>query len=105
MIVTNVPGPPTSLYLLGARVTDLYPQVPLFENQGLGVALFSYDGRLCCGINADRDIVPDLHDFIGALEDSFAELLVAANAAQERSGDAATHARYGQLEAVSGTGR
>ncbi len=80
MIVTNVPGPQTALYMLGARVTDLYPQVPLFENQGLGVALFSYDGRLCWGFNADRDLIPDLHAFVESVEQSFQELLQEARA-------------------------
>jgi hypothetical protein len=46
LIVTNVPGPPLPLYLMGARLVAGYPLVPLFENQGLGVAIFSYDDRL-----------------------------------------------------------
>jgi hypothetical protein len=29
------------------------PEVPLLENTGLGVALFSYDGRMFWGFNAD----------------------------------------------------
>ena len=41
MIVTNVPGPQIPLYTLGARLEEMYPQVPLLENPGLGVALFS----------------------------------------------------------------
>jgi hypothetical protein len=35
--------------------------VPLFENQALGIALFSYAGRLCWGFNADWNLVPDVH--------------------------------------------
>ena len=58
LIVTNVPGPPLPLYLLGARMVAGYPLVPLFENQGLGVAIFSYDDRLFWGFNADWDLVP-----------------------------------------------
>src|SRR5262249_13163938 len=51
LIVTNVPGPPVPLYLLGARLLEGYPLVPLFENQALGVALFSYLDRLYWGFN------------------------------------------------------
>src|SRR6185503_20023104 len=42
LIVTNVPGPPLPLYLLGARLLGGFPLVPLFENQGVAIALFSY---------------------------------------------------------------
>jgi WS/DGAT/MGAT family acyltransferase len=39
LIITNVPGPQIPLYLLGARLQVGYPMVPLFENQGLSIAL------------------------------------------------------------------
>jgi diacylglycerol O-acyltransferase len=81
LIVSNVPGPPIPLYMLGARLLAGYPQVPLFENQGLGVALFSYCGALCWGFNADWDVVPDLADFVADVAASFDELAEAAGAA------------------------
>jgi WS/DGAT/MGAT family acyltransferase len=64
IVVTNVPGPPFPVYVLGARMLACYPVVPLFRNQGLGVALFSYDGRIHWGFNADWDVLPDLHDLV-----------------------------------------
>ena len=78
IVVTNVPGPQVPLYLLGAPLKEIFPMVPLFSNQALGVALFSYDGALHWGVSADWDEVPDLHAFIEALEDSFDELRAAA---------------------------
>ena len=81
LVVTNVPGPQIPLYLLGARLRECYPMVNLLANQGLGVALFSYAGRLCWGFMADWDLVPDLHEFGRAIEASFAELRDAARAA------------------------
>ena len=74
IVVTNVPGPPFPVKLLGARMTEVYPLVPLFSNQSLGIALFSYDGGLFWGFNADWDSMPDLHDFVLAIEDEFAAL-------------------------------
>jgi len=59
-IVTNVPGPRFPLFSVGAPLLGLYPMVPLLPGVGLGIALFSYDGRLCWGFNADYDLVPDL---------------------------------------------
>jgi hypothetical protein len=60
LVVTNVPGPQFSLYSLGRRLTNIYPMVPLAENQGLGVAIMSYDGQLNFGLVADYDLVPDV---------------------------------------------
>ena len=74
LVVTNVPGPQVPLYLLGAQLQACYPQVPLFMGQGLGVALFSYAGRLNWGFNADWDLVPDLSLFADAILASFNEL-------------------------------
>ena len=80
LIVTNVPGPQFPLYLLGAKLLTGFPQVPLFENQGLGIALFSYCGFLGFGFNADRDVVPDLDVFAAAVARGFDELKQAAAA-------------------------
>jgi diacylglycerol O-acyltransferase len=85
LIVTNVPGPPVPLYLLGARLVAGYPMVPLFENQGLGVAIFSYDDSLFWGFNADWDLVPDLHHFANDVEASFEELHAIATATEVRT--------------------
>jgi WS/DGAT/MGAT family acyltransferase len=90
MVVTNIPGPPRAAYLLGARLQAIYPLVPLFENQGLGVALFSYDGRLYWGFNADWDALPDLHDFVEFIDQ---ELKSLSNAADSKSGKTAGKGR------------
>ena len=45
MTVTNVPGPQLPVDLLGARMEEVYPLVPLFSNQGLGIALKCDDGQ------------------------------------------------------------
>ena len=74
MVVTNVPGPQQPIYLLGAPMLENYPHVPLTDGLGLGVALLSYDGKLCWGFNADYDLVPDLDEFVVAVRESFAEL-------------------------------
>jgi WS/DGAT/MGAT family acyltransferase len=77
-IVSNVPGPQFPLYVLGARLLELHPMPPLFERQGLGTAVMSYDGRLCWCILADRDVVPDLGLLAGDVDAAFRELRDAA---------------------------
>lgn len=78
IVVTNVPGPQIPLYMLGARMLETYPLVPLVDNLGLGIALMSYDGKLCWGFNADYDLVPDLEVFQGFVREAFAALREAA---------------------------
>ncbi len=74
LVVTNVPGPSLQLYLADAALLATFPQVPLFENLGLGIALFSYAGKLNWGFTADWDLVPDLEKFKCALLDAVREL-------------------------------
>jgi diacylglycerol O-acyltransferase len=74
LVVTNVPGPGFPVHLLGAKMEEIYPLVPLFTNQGLGIALFSYDGSLFWGFHADWDAVPDLHDWVSLVHEEL-ELL------------------------------
>jgi diacylglycerol O-acyltransferase len=85
LVVTNVPGPQVPLYMLGAKMLDNYGQVPLTDYLGLGIVLFSYAGKLCWGFNADWDLVPDLRDFVSAIEESFAELQSVAGVATRPS--------------------
>lgn len=84
LIITNVPGPPIPLYMLGAQMKAIYPMVPLMQNQNLGIALFSYAGRLHWGFNADWESFPDVHEFVEDLDASFAEYqeLAAARVAE-----------------------
>jgi diacylglycerol O-acyltransferase len=78
-IVTNVPGPQFPLYVLGAEMLGMYPQVPLLANVGLGIALISYNGRVCWGLNADLDLVPDLATFVDMLRASLDRLAEVAD--------------------------
>ena len=80
LVVTNVPGPPAPVYMLGGRMEEIYPLVPLFTNQALGIALFSYSGGLYWGFNADWDALPDLHDLVEAVDVEFKALCDAAAA-------------------------
>jgi diacylglycerol O-acyltransferase len=82
MVVTNVPGPQFPLYMFGARMEASYPLVPLLERTGLNIALLSYDGKLCWGVNADYAMVPDLTAFCAGIERSFSQLKALVGGAQ-----------------------
>jgi WS/DGAT/MGAT family acyltransferase len=74
MTVTNIPGPQFPMYLLESEMIANYPMVPLWAQHGLGIALFSYNGRLLWGIHADYDTLPDTDRFLAAIQESFREL-------------------------------
>lgn len=60
LTVTNVPGPRTELRLLGARMLELNPMVPIGNRLTLNVAVESYLDKLTIGLSADADRHPDL---------------------------------------------
>jgi diacylglycerol O-acyltransferase len=78
LVVTNVPGPQFPLYLLGRRMLETFPMVPLAKNQGLGIALLSYDGSINFGLVGDYDLLWDLDDLADHVRASLEELAAAA---------------------------
>jgi WS/DGAT/MGAT family acyltransferase len=78
VISTNVPGPRETRWLCGKRVEALYPIVPIVDGIGLGLAVFSYDGSLHVGLNADAGLVPDLEKLEQGILEAFAALLASA---------------------------
>ena len=78
VVVTNVRGPREALFLGDAEMTALYPMVPLYERQAIGVAVFGYAGVLHVGLSAAWDLVPDLHDVALEFEREMASLRTAA---------------------------
>jgi diacylglycerol O-acyltransferase / wax synthase len=88
LVVTNVPGPQFPLYLAGRRMIDPFPMVPLAKNQGLGIALLSYAGKINFGLVGDYDVVWDLDEFAEDVRESLDELAAAAGV--RLKGDAET---------------
>jgi len=76
LFVSNVPGPQIPLYVAGAKVEGIYPVSAVTDmTGGLNITLFSYDGALDFGLIACREMVPDVWNLIGYLEEALAELL------------------------------
>lgn len=72
--ITNVPGPPVTLYNQGAPLRRIVPLVPIFSGHAVGIAVMSYDGTMTFGLNADHDTVADLETMRAGIEESLAEL-------------------------------
>jgi diacylglycerol O-acyltransferase len=77
LAVTNVPGPQAPLYAGGARMTEVFPVMPLVRDQALAVGVTSYDGGVYFGLTADRAALSDVDVLAERLGDSLAELVKA----------------------------
>ena len=76
VVVSNVPGPPVELELLGRRVSAVFPAVPFLRGHALSIGALSYRGRLHCGVYADAAVVPDAAEVARDLEAAFDALRI-----------------------------
>jgi WS/DGAT/MGAT family acyltransferase len=73
-VTTNVPGPRSPLYILGRRLTALYPYVPIGNAVRISVAILSYVDTVAFGVTADYESMADLDVFVGGIRRGLAEL-------------------------------
>lgn len=72
---TNVPGPQFPLYLVGRRLLESFPYIPLFAQVRLAVAIFSYNGALSFGVSGEYDSTPDIDVLCEGIERGLAQLV------------------------------
>ncbi|HXZ70676.1 MAG TPA: WS/DGAT domain-containing protein, partial [Streptosporangiaceae bacterium] len=73
-VTTNVPGPRFPLFVLGRKMVEAYPYVPIGDNVRISVAIFSYLDRFSFGITADYSAAPDLDVLTKGIRRGLAEL-------------------------------
>ncbi len=78
LICTNIRGPEDPLYLLGHKMTDWYPYVPVGGEMTLNCAILSYRGITYFGFSGDTQAAADMHELETLLQQSAAELLRAS---------------------------
>lgn len=74
LVVTNVPGSPVPLYLLGARLHESVPIVPLAGNLDVSIGVLSYERDIAIGLFADVSTCPDVNVIAEGIEKSFVDL-------------------------------
>ena len=77
LVVSNVPGPQTPLYLLGNEVKAMYPLGPIFHGSGLNITVMSLNGKFDVGLIACPELVPDLWELADDFGVGMEELLLA----------------------------
>ena len=78
LVVSNVPGPRTPLYIAGARLTAIFSVGPILEGIGLNVTVWSYLDQMNFAAIACPELMPEIHRITDGLSDSLEELVKAA---------------------------
>ena len=60
-------GPDKSIRLAGVTVKGMLIMAPRTGSVGLGVTIFSYNGRVTFGVNADAGLVPHPDELLRAI--------------------------------------
>jgi WS/DGAT/MGAT family acyltransferase len=90
LTITNVPGPRHPLYAFGAPLREVYPVVPLAAEHAVGIAIFTYDGTVTFGLNADAPSTPDLAVLASGIEEGLQELRAAVPGLDTTPGETRT---------------
>jgi diacylglycerol O-acyltransferase / wax synthase len=76
LVISNVPGPQVPFYLLGKRVREIFPFVPLSpQGHALSIGIVSYDGGVFFGLAGDRAVMADIDEVAADVEAALAEQL------------------------------
>ena len=75
LVISNVPGPPMPVYLLGRPLRSVHPFVALSpQRRALSIGVISLNGGLHFGLVGDRDALPELDEVAGFIEDELEAL-------------------------------
>ena len=80
VVISNVPGAQSPLYLAGCKLVTNYPVSIPAHGMALNLTVQSYNGALDFGLTACRRAVPDVHELAEMLRHAMAELKAAVPA-------------------------
>jgi diacylglycerol O-acyltransferase len=78
VVVSNIPGPQEPLWMLGCRLREAFPVVPLADRHALSIGFTSVAGGAFFGVYADRDSVSDAERLAADIGHELDELARAA---------------------------
>jgi len=79
VIITNVPGPQTPLYLAGHKLLFNMGMGPIYDGVGLIIPVLSYNGTLTISPTSCAKLMPDIELFCRYIRESANELELAAS--------------------------
>jgi WS/DGAT/MGAT family acyltransferase len=74
LVISNVPGPRSSLYCAGAELISNFPVSVIVDGVGLNITVVSYKNRVDFGIVGDREQIDDAWSFLEGAAHALKEL-------------------------------
>ena len=75
LTISSVPGPAVPRYLRGCRLREVHSAIPLAGRHALSIGVVTVAGRVCFGLFADAQALPDARDAGEDVAAAFDELL------------------------------
>jgi WS/DGAT/MGAT family acyltransferase len=75
LVVSNIPGPREPLYMLGCKLEEVYPVVPLADQHAISIGLTTIGCGAFFGIYADPEALPDAELLATFIDESIDELI------------------------------
>jgi WS/DGAT/MGAT family acyltransferase len=79
LVVSNIPGPPEPMFMLGCELEEVYPVVPIADCHALSIGMTTTKDEAFFGVYADRESLPDADLLAEFLDQSIDELLALAH--------------------------
>jgi hypothetical protein len=79
LVVSNIPGPPAPLWMLGCSLDEVYPIVPFADRHSLSIGLTTVCDEAFIGLYADRRALPEADRLAELVDAEFDELLSAVS--------------------------
>jgi WS/DGAT/MGAT family acyltransferase len=93
LIVSNVRGSPTPMYIAGARMDNMYPMSILTAGMGVNFTCVSYHNNMDFGIIVDPDLLPHHDTIASGLEDALAEYIALCKPSRKNRKQSAAKAK------------
>jgi diacylglycerol O-acyltransferase / wax synthase len=75
LTVSNIPGPPQPMYMLGCELEAAYPVVPIADKHAVSIGMTTIRDQACFGLYAASEMLPDSDELAAAMDASIDELL------------------------------
>jgi WS/DGAT/MGAT family acyltransferase len=84
LTVSNIPGPSDPLYMLGCRLAEAYPIVPIPDRHSLSIGVTTVGQGAFFGLYADRESLPAVEGLAREIDGAIDELVGLTSSVRER---------------------